>query len=39
VLGNKDKAAEALNRARGVFANQAPAQAALARAASDNALN
>jgi cytochrome c-type biogenesis protein CcmH len=39
VLGNKDKAAEALNKARGVFAKQAPAQAALARAASDNALN
>ena len=39
VLGNKDKAAEALKRARGVFANEAPAQAALARAASDNALN
>ena len=39
VLGNKDKATEALNKARGVFANQASAQAELARAASDNALN
>jgi cytochrome c-type biogenesis protein CcmH len=39
VLGNKDKAVNALKQARGVFANQAPAQAALARAASDNALN
>jgi cytochrome c-type biogenesis protein CcmH len=39
VLGNKDKAADALKQARGVFANQASAQAALARAASDNALN
>ena len=39
VLGNKDKATEALSKARGVFANQAAAQAALARAASDNSLN
>ncbi len=39
VLGNKDKAGEALSKARGVFANQPSAQAALARAASDNALN
>ncbi len=39
VLGNKDKATEALSRARGVFANQPSAQSALARAASDNALN
>lgn len=39
VLGNKDKAADALTKARGVFANQPAAQAALARAASDNALN
>ena len=39
VLGNKDKAAEALTKARGVFANEPTAQAALARAASDNALN
>jgi cytochrome c-type biogenesis protein CcmH len=39
VLGNRDKAVDALNKARGVFANQASAQAALARAASDNALN
>ena len=39
VLGNKDKATEALSKARGVFANQPPAQAALARAASDNSLN
>ncbi|MDE2474133.1 MAG: tetratricopeptide repeat protein [Alphaproteobacteria bacterium] len=39
VLGNKDKAAQALTTARGVFANQPDAQAALARAASDNSLN
>jgi cytochrome c-type biogenesis protein CcmH len=39
VLGNRDKATQALSKARGVFANQATAQAALARAASDNALN
>ncbi|HEX5280347.1 MAG TPA: hypothetical protein VFW28_09725 [Micropepsaceae bacterium] len=39
VLGNKDKAVQALTRARDVFANQANAQAALARAASDNSLN
>ena len=39
VLGNKDKAAQALTTARGVFANQPNAQAALARAASDNSLN
>jgi cytochrome c-type biogenesis protein CcmH len=39
VLGNRDKATEALSKARGVFANQAAAQAALARAASDNSLN
>ena len=39
VLGNRDKATEALSRAKGVFANQPSAQAALARAASDNALN
>jgi len=39
VLGNKDKAAQALTTARGVFANQPNAQAALARAASDNQLN
>lgn len=39
VLGHKDQAAKALNNARGVFANQASAQAELTRAASDNALN
>src|SRR5205085_9600746 len=39
VLGNKDKATEALSKARGVFANQSSAEAALARAASDNSLN
>lgn len=39
VLGNKDRATETLAKARGVFANQPSAQAALARAASDNALN
>jgi cytochrome c-type biogenesis protein CcmH len=39
VLGSKDKAAQALTKARGVFANQPQAQAALAQAASDNALN
>lgn len=39
VLGNKDKAAQALTTARGVFANQPAAQADLARAASDNSLN
>lgn len=39
VLGNKDKAAQALTTARGVFAKQPDAEAALARAASDNSLN
>jgi cytochrome c-type biogenesis protein CcmH len=39
VLGDKPKATAALLKARDVFANQAPAQAALAKAAQDNALN
>jgi cytochrome c-type biogenesis protein CcmH len=39
VLGDKPKAVAALTRARTVFASQAPAQAALAKAAEDNALN
>ncbi|HXJ03077.1 MAG TPA: tetratricopeptide repeat protein [Micropepsaceae bacterium] len=39
VLGDKPKAVAALTRARGVFANQAPAQAALTKVAQDNALN
>jgi cytochrome c-type biogenesis protein CcmH len=39
VLGDKPKATAALTRARSVFANQAPAQAALAKAAADNSLN
>jgi cytochrome c-type biogenesis protein CcmH len=39
VLGDKPKAIAALARARDVFANQAPAEAALAKAAQDNALN
>lgn len=39
VLGNKDKAAQALTTARSVFANQPNAQAALAREASDYSLN
>ncbi len=39
VLGNKDKAAQALTTARGVFANQPDAQAELAREASQYQLN
>jgi cytochrome c-type biogenesis protein CcmH len=39
VLGDKPKAVAALTRARSVFSNQAPAQAALAKVAEDNALN
>jgi cytochrome c-type biogenesis protein CcmH len=39
VLGDKPKATAALTKARDVFANQAQAQAALAKAAQDNALN
>jgi len=39
VLGDKPKAVAALTRARGVFASQAPAEAALAKAAQENALN
>jgi cytochrome c-type biogenesis protein CcmH len=39
VLGDKPKAVAALTRARDVFATEAPAQAALAKAAQDNALN
>jgi cytochrome c-type biogenesis protein CcmH len=39
VLGDKPKAVAALTRARGVFAAQAPAEAALAKAAQENALN
>jgi cytochrome c-type biogenesis protein CcmH len=39
VLGDKGKAVAALTRARGVFANQAQAQTALAQAAKDNALD
>jgi cytochrome c-type biogenesis protein CcmH len=39
VLGDKPKAVAALSRARGVFASQAAAQAALAKAAQENALN
>jgi hypothetical protein len=39
VLGDKPKAVAALARARSVFANQADAQAQLAKTASDNGLN
>jgi cytochrome c-type biogenesis protein CcmH len=39
VLGDKPKAVAALTRARDVFAKEAPAQAALAKAAQDNSLN
>jgi len=39
VLGDKPKAVAALTRARSVFANQAPAQDALAKVAADNSLN
>jgi cytochrome c-type biogenesis protein CcmH len=39
VLGETSKAAAALSRARTVFANQPQAQAALAQAAKENALN
>jgi cytochrome c-type biogenesis protein CcmH len=39
VLGDKPKAVAALTRARDVFAKEAPAQAALAKAAQENALN
>jgi cytochrome c-type biogenesis protein CcmH len=39
VLGDREKAEAALTRARTVFANQAQAQAALAEAAKENALN
>jgi len=39
VLGDKEKAGAALTRARTVFANQAQAQDALAKAAQENALN
>jgi cytochrome c-type biogenesis protein CcmH len=39
VLGETEKAAAALSRARSVFANQPQAQAALAQAAKENALN
>lgn len=39
VLGETEKAAAALTRARTLFANQAQAQAALAQAAKENALN
>ena len=39
VLGEKDKASAALTRARTVFANQTQAEAALAQAAKENALN
>lgn len=39
VLGDKPKATAALARARGVFVKQAPAEAALAKAAQDNSLN
>jgi len=39
VLGDKPKATAALTKARDVFANQAPAQAALAKEAQELALN
>jgi cytochrome c-type biogenesis protein CcmH len=39
VLGDKPKAEAALTRARSVFSNQAPAQAALAKVAQDNSLD
>ena len=39
VLGEKDKAAAALTKARTVFANETQAQDALAQAAKENALN
>jgi cytochrome c-type biogenesis protein CcmH len=39
VLGDKPKATAALTKARGVFADQAPAQAALAKEAQELALN
>jgi cytochrome c-type biogenesis protein CcmH len=39
VLGDKPKAVAALVRARDVFANQAPAQAALTKVAQDNSLS
>jgi len=39
VLGDKEKAAAALAKARSVFANQADAQAALSEVAQKNALN
>ncbi|MSP93910.1 MAG: tetratricopeptide repeat protein [Alphaproteobacteria bacterium] len=39
VLGDKQKATEALAKARGVFANQGDAEAQLAEAARENALN
>jgi len=39
VLGDKPKAVAALAKARSVFANQADAQAQLAKSAQDNALN
>ena len=39
VLGQSDKAKEALAKARSVFANQADAQSALAQAAKENALD
>jgi cytochrome c-type biogenesis protein CcmH len=39
VLGETEKAAAALSRARSVFANQPQAEAALSQAAKENALN
>jgi hypothetical protein len=39
VLGDKPKAVAALTKARDVFAKEAQAQEALAKAAQDNALN
>jgi cytochrome c-type biogenesis protein CcmH len=39
VLGDKDKAAAALTKARTIFANEAPAQAALTQLAKEYALN
>jgi cytochrome c-type biogenesis protein CcmH len=39
VLGETEKAAVALSRARSVFANQPQAEAALAQAAKENTLN
>ena len=39
VLGDKDKAAAALTKARTIFANEAPAQAALTQLAKESALN